>query len=153
MSRIPFRVLPIALTLVAHLRAAEAPEPVRVCTLLENPAAFDSKVVVVVGRYSFRQSGRTLSEEKCGEHPGGALRITFAKSDAPPTPERLDMDGSLVRKLLRSVQEHTSLTKFKFGSPDYDRWAVIYGRLETAKDGSHLICAGDSVVLFLVDRY
>ena len=155
MQHVLLRVVLIAAGTACRLAAADLPEPIRLCTLLENLTGYEGKVVVVVGRFSFRENRRTLSEDKCGNHPGGALRITFDKSDAPPTPERLDMDGTAVRKILKSVQQQTSLSKFKFGTADYDRWAVIYARVQNTKSdhaSPHLVCAGDSVLFFLVDR-
>jgi len=140
--------------LLPRLDAADAAEPLRVCALLANLTAYEGKIVVLVGRYSFRESGRTLSEEKCGEQPGGALHISFDKKSAPPTPESLDLDGTTVRKLLADIQRQTSLAKFKFGTPDYDRWAVVYGRVQHKPAGAapaQIVCAGDGVVHFLFE--
>jgi len=82
------------------------------------------------------------------------------------------VDAALLAQKLREVKLGTSLTKFRFGSPDYDSWAVVYGRLETRKDlvtdmadgtrnngfgygGSspaQLVCHGDAEVIFLNDE-
>lgn len=134
------------------LAALLTAEPIRVCDVLQNPTAFEGKTVALVGRYSFRQTERSLREEKCGASPGGAIRIEFDKKVAPATPDRLDFDGVVVQRLLKAVQQQTALAKFKFGTPDYDRWAVVYGRFETTKS-LRLVCVGDSVVMFIVDRY
>lgn len=53
------------------------------------------------------------------------------------------------------LRKRTSLGKFRFGSSDYDRWAVVYGRVESRKGESakkaaaDLVFRGDGVVLFL----
>lgn len=150
------RALLTAAVLISHLCAGDSPEPVRVCAVLEDMAAYDGKVVAIVGRFSFRPNGRSLSEDKCGVGSATALPIVFEKKIAPPTPEHLELDGAAVRQLLKSVQQHTALAKFKFGTPDYDRWAVVYGRVESNKSNhpspARIVCAGDSVVMFLVDR-
>jgi hypothetical protein len=145
-------ILLAALALTLPLIAADTPEPVRVCAIAENPEAFEGKVVAVVGRFSFRQTGRAISEEKCAGGQLASFRISFDKKLAPPTPEHLEMDGVAVRKVLKTVQQQTALAKFKFGTPDYDRWAVVYGRVEIARTPPQIVCAGDSVVMFLVDR-
>ena len=83
----------------------------------------------------------------------------------------LAVDGVLLAQKLRAVKLATSLTKFRFGSTDYDSWAVVYGRVETRKDlvaataggtrkngfgygessPARLVCHGDAVVVFLTD--
>jgi hypothetical protein len=145
-------------------------QPVRVCTVLQDPDAYAGKVVAVVGRFSFRRDGRFLSEESCGT-AGNSLPVAFDQKLAPKTPEHLEIEASLVTKLLKQIQQTTALAKFRFGTPDYDRWAVVYGRVEPGKqprtvvlntesvptplESKHidLVCAGDSVVMFIVDRY
>ena len=43
--------------------------------------------------------------------------------------------------------------KFKFGTPEYDRWAVVYGRVVAHKGdkkaAADLVFRGDGVILFL----
>jgi hypothetical protein len=136
--------------------------PVRVCDVLRDVGAYEGKVVAIVGRYSFRSNGRFLSEESCEEaqasdgHRPQVLHIAFDGKLAPKTPDRLQIDSGLVQRLLKTIQKQTSLAKFRFGTPDYDRWAVVYGRVEPApgkSTGIQLICIGDSVIMFIVDRY
>ncbi len=133
-----------------------AVQPVRVCSVLQDPRAYTGKVVAVVGRYSFRHDGRFLSEEICeGSTSGTVLPVSFSQKLAPPTPEHLEFASAVVRKLLKQIQQTTALAKFRFGTPDFDRWAVVYGRIEADKQAHPLtlICAGEGVVLFIVDRY
>jgi hypothetical protein len=161
------------------LHAAEpALQPVTVCEVLQDLAAYDGKVVAVVGRFSFRQNGRWLGEQNCarklviGEQEwANAFWVQYDPANAPKPPAVLAVDAELLARKLRAVRQATSLTKFRFGSTDYDTWAVIYGRVETRKDliavtaggirkngfgygessPARLVCHGDAVVVFLTD--
>ena len=142
--------------LTAAYGAEPALQPVRACDVLSNPAQYEGKVLAIVGRFSFRSTGRSLGEEACEGAPRASMRVGFDKASAPKTPEHLEIDSALVTKLVKTIQQRTALAKFKFGTPDFDRWAVVYGRMERGKrpeDPPQLLCAGDSVVMFLVDRY
>ena len=61
----------------------------------------------------------------------------------------------VVDKRLLAVQQHTTLGRFRFGSTDYDRWAVVYGRVEShkgedpAKFGASLVIRGNRMIIFL----
>ena len=62
---------------------------------------------------------------------------------------------SLNKKFAELVR-HSSLGKFRFGTPEYDRWAVVYGRVVARKgdadrEGSPPTCVfrGNGVVIFL----
>ena len=158
--------------------AEPALQPVTVCEVLQGLSAYDGKVVAVVGRFSSRQTGRWLGEQKCdrklvagGQEWPNAFWVTYDPAAAPEPPTVLAVDATLLAQKLRAVKLGTSLTKLPFGSPDYDNWAVVYGRVETRKDlvtvtGSgtrkngfgygesspaRLICHGDAVVIFLND--
>ena len=75
--------------------------------------------------------------------------------DGPKPPESFDLDGAAVHRKLAAMERHTSLGKFRFGTPDYDRWAVIYGRIESRKGDdakkapANLVYRGSGVILFL----
>ena len=158
--------------------AEPALEPVSVCEVLRDLAAYDGKVVAVVGRFSYRKSGRWLGEQKCaqkfvtdGQEWPNALWVTYDEN-APKPPAVLSVNAALLRQKLREVELGTSLSKLPFGSTDYDAWAVVYGRVETRKDlmlvtaGGHrrngfgygesspaqLVCHGEAVVVFLNDE-
>jgi hypothetical protein len=159
------------------LPAGEPPlQPVTVCEALQNLAAYDGKVVALVGRFSSRQTGRWLGEQKCGQklvtgdHAWpNAFWVSYDPAAAPKPPPVLAVDGVLLAQKLRQVKAATSLTEFRFGSSDYDSWAVIYGRIETRKQlievtpgGSRLLgfgymesspaqlaCHGEAVIVFL----
>ncbi len=166
-----------ALASCALLHGGEPPlQPVTVCEVLQDLAAYDGKTVAVVGRFSFRQTGRWLGEQKC-EHKlvtgdqewPNAFWVVYNPATAPKPPAVLAVDGVLLAKKLREVKLGTDLTKFRFGSSDYDNWAVVYGRVETRKDlltvtaggarkngfglgessPAQLVCHGDAVVIFL----
>jgi hypothetical protein len=169
----------IFLTLLcgALLHAAEPPlRPVTVCEVLQNLSAYDGQVVAVVGRLSFRRTGRWLGEQKCtqklvmgGQEWPNAFWVAYDPQNAPKPPAVLAVDAPLLAEKLREVKQGSSLTKLPFGSSDYDSWAVIYCRVETRKDlilltesgarkngfgygessPARLVCHGDAVVVLL----
>lgn len=155
-----------------RLCAGEAPlRPVRVCEVLENLGAWEGKAIAIVGRFSFRQSGRFVSEEGCAlKTQSSVMRVIFDPATAPKPPEKLEVDNTALHQELKEIKQHTSLGKIRFGSSEYDRWAVVYGRIEVRKDAEsiltpaaakqgapaaapvQLLCRGDGVVLFIADE-
>jgi hypothetical protein len=99
-------------------------------------------VVAVVGRFSYREAGRFLSEKMCdstknqGPPDPAAILVVYDSKSAPKPPQDLYYDRSLVDKELELIRRQTSLASFRFGSQDYDRWAVVYGRIEMNKDST-----------------
>ena len=90
--------------------------------------------------------------------PGGTpplLWLVEDSSDGPRPPADFELDAVALNRKLAGMRQHTSLGKFRFGTPDYDRWAVIYGRVETRKAEAarqapaNLVFRGSGVVLFL----
>ena len=167
----------LSLLYCAVAQAAEPRlQPVTVCEVLQDLSAYDGKVAAVVGRFSYRQGGRWLGEQKCArklvtgdqEWPN-AFWVEYNAADAPKPPAVLAVDSALLAQKLRDVKIGTALTRLPFGSSDYDAWAVVYGRIETRKDlvvsapggarkngfglGSsspaRLVCHGEAVVVFL----
>lgn len=169
--------------LAAVLTSAAAPccgqrpiAPVRVCDVLENLAAHDGKAIAILGRYSFRRAGRYLGEESCDRPPTAgdlvwptALRVVFDPKTAPSPAGDLEFNAASVYRNLKLIKEHTSLGRFRFGSDDYDRWAVIYGRIEMSKEfksasippgarksvfepaPAQVVATGESMILFLAE--
>ena len=153
------------------LIAAEArAEVVRVCDVVRDPGRYADKVVAVVGRFSYREGGRFISEETCeglktqDPAPPNGIPVFFDTKAAPKTPEGLSIDRNLVYRELEAIKRQTSLASFRFGSEDYDRWAIAYGRVETMKGPrpknydkklepapARLICASASMVVFLAN--
>ena len=158
--------------------ADPAQQPVTVCEVLRDLSAYDGKVVAVVGRFSSRQAGRWLGEQKCahkfvtgGQQWPNAFWVEYDPATAPKPPEVLVVNAVLLAQKVRKVKLDTSLTQLPFGSQDYDNWAVVYGRVETRKDliavtgggprkngfgygessPARLVCHGDAVVIFLND--
>jgi hypothetical protein len=138
--------------------ADTALEPLTVCEVLKDVSTHDGKAVAVLGRFSFRREGRTLNEESCGNpEPGGpplpnAIRLTDDSKSGPKPPDVYALDSSALNRKLKAIQEHTRLHTFRFGTADYDRWAVVYGRIESDKakpPGARLVYRGDGVILFL----
>ena len=140
-------ILCLGLSSLPSFPAPESPlQPQRVCEVLHDLLANEGKVLAVVGKFSFREAGRSLSEEKC------VLRIVFDSKSGPKAPTRLEIDAATVYKKLKLIKQHSSLGKPRFGSSDYDRWAVVYGRVETQKAPARIVCPGEAVVVFLADQ-
>jgi len=155
-------LLPIALAgvrLFAADAAAGSLEPVTVCELFEHKDALAGKPVLVVGRYSFREYGRFLSEKDC------VLRVLLDARNGPLPPDGFSVDSAAMSRKLAVVRRSTTLGSFRFGSSDYDRWALIYGRLETAsapqkhptarefdEDARQVLCHSETFVIFLHEQ-
>ena len=175
------RLAILCLTLVCPLIEGAEPalQPVTVCEVLQDLAAYDGKVVAVVGRFSYRQAGRWLGEQKCahkfvtgGQEWPNAFWVTYDPAMAPKPPDVLAVNAVVLAQKLREVKLATAFAKLPFGSADYDAWAVVYGRIEARKDlvvatangtrkngfgygessPARLICHGDAEVVFLSDE-
>jgi hypothetical protein len=155
-----FAYLPVLLCALAL--AADPPlVPLTVCEVLHDLASNQGKTVAVLGRYSFRESGRWMGEQACdggSPVPGGTpplLWLVEDSNDGPKPPGDFELDAVALQRKLALIQQHTSLGRFRFGSSDYDRWAVIYGRVETRKAEAakqapaNLVFRGSGVVVFL----
>ena len=138
--------------------AADPPlAPVTVCEILKDLPIQQGKDVAVLGRYSFRQSGRWIAEQACDpaspEPP--LLWLTEDSVSAPKPPDNFELDGAVLNRKFTHMRRRTSLGKFRFGSSDYDRWAVVYGRVMSRKGEAarqapaDLVFRGSGVVVFL----
>jgi len=165
------RWLPLAwaAALAAAAGHADAPAaapvlPLTVCEVLHDLPAETGKTVAVLGRYSWREKGSWVSEDTCDAappsapaHPQSPLPELWMTEDhtAPKLPDDYELDAAGVHKKLAEMQRHTALAKFRFGTPDYDRWAVIWGRIEprkadeTPKAAANLEYRGAGVIFFL----
>jgi hypothetical protein len=143
--------------------------PITVCEVLRDLPAQTGKTVAVLGRYSFRENGSWVSEDTC--LPAADAAPQAAGSTPPPPPPRelwmvedhtaprlpddYELDGPALHRKLSEMQRHTALAKFRFGTPDYDRWAVIWGRVaphkgdEAHKAAANLVYRGSGVIFFL----
>jgi hypothetical protein len=140
--------------------AADVLTPVSVCEVLSDLPAHEGKEVAVLGRYSFRRDGRWIGEESCGGSSNGSggpamLWLTENSDAGPKPPGNFELDaGALNRKFIDLIK-HTALGKFRFGTQDYDRWAVVYGRIvvrkgeEAKKAPAELVFRGSGVIIFL----
>ena len=157
--------------------AAEPPlEPVTVCEVLKDPKLYDGRVVALLGRYSYRAEGRWIGEEGCKAPEGTPsnpspeiIWLSYAPELAPRMASGYTVDGAAVADKIQLVKKSTNLRKFRFGSPEYDRWAVVYGRIKVEEKGAspaekkdakpqphssaaaELLYAGDGYVMFLRD--
>jgi hypothetical protein len=145
------------------LAAAEASfDPVPVCQATANWKEFDGRPVAILGRYSFRETGprkgRWLDQEACGDrNTHEFIRLALDQETAPKPPDPISIDEPALERKLAQIRQHTSLGKFRFGSADYDRWAIVVGRFEPHMEQSRgedfqLTYRGDGAVLFLADR-
>jgi hypothetical protein len=150
------RLVGCALMLAAFAGASDPPPalaPLTVCEVLADLPAHEGKNFAVLGRYSFRKDGRWIGEESCGGAPG----MLWLNEDAaaPRPPGNFDLDAAVLNKKFAEMVKHTFLGKFRFGQPEYDRWAVVYGRVaarkadEAKKASADLVFRGSGVVVFL----
>src|SRR5271169_4214512 len=155
------RCIALALTVAAFATAADPPiPPVTVCEIMADLPAHDGKDVAVLGRYSFRRDGRWIGEESCDPATTvpPMLWLTEDSTDGPKPPANFEFDAALLNKKFAALTRHTALGKFRFGNPEYDRWAVVYGRVVSRvshkadapqKAAAELIFRGNGVVVFL----
>lgn len=132
--------------------------PLSVCEVIRDLPANGGKDLAVIGRYSYRD-GRSLSlmEQACQPTVPVTpqLRLLQDANGGPKPPEAYQLSASAVYQKLADIRKRTQLGKFRFGTPDYDRWAVVYGRVEphatTGADApaADLVFRGNGVVLFL----
>ena len=137
--------------------AATAP-PATVCEVLAHPDDYSGKPVVVVGRFSFREYGRFISEKGC------VLRVVLDGKNGPVPPDSFAVDNAAASRKLAAVRKTTPLATFRFGSSEYDRWAMIYGRVEPVqtaeKHGTHefddasgqILCHSQTLLIFLREQ-
>ena len=157
-----WRLAYLPVLLCGFALAADPPlVPVGVCEVLRDLPSYEGKGVAVVGRYSFRESGRWMSEQACdagSPGPGGTpplLWLVEDSNDGPKPPGDFELDAAALNRKFAGIRQRTSLGKFRFGAPDYDRWAVIYGRVESRKAEAakqapaNLVFRGNGVVVFL----
>ena len=131
--------------------------PLTVCELLNELPMYDGKPVAVLGRYSFREKGRWLAEQSCDGQPlpDPTLWLVEDTNDGPHPPNNFQLDAATVERKLAEVRKRTALGKFRFGSSDYDRWALVYGKVESRRGEAaktapaDLVFRGDGVVVFL----
>src|SRR5215471_16079411 len=153
----PVFLIGILLLAVSAPGAEPALVPVTVCEILQDLPMYEGKPVALVGRYSFRQDGRWLGQEACELDPGtpATVWLTEDAREAPKPPADFELDGIMLARKLADIRKHTALGKFRFGTPDYDRWAVVYGRVEARKSdiakkaAAELVFRGDGVIIFL----
>jgi len=153
------RSISLALFVAAFAIAADPPiPPVTVCEILADLPAHEGKDVAVLGRYSFRHDGRWIGEQSC--EPATAvppmLWLTEDSAAGPKPSANLEFDVAVLNKKFAGLTRRTSLGKFRFGNPEYDRWAVVYGRVVSRKGDAaqkapaDLVFRGDGVIVFLI---
>ncbi len=147
---------------VALVCAAAAPadaplEPVSACEVLRDLPSYEGKNTAVFGRYSYRSNGRWIGEQACAPPISGPPELWLMEDtkDGPRPPDDFEIDGAQIHRKFADISKRTSLGKFRFGTPDYDRWAVVYGRVEPRKGDdakkapANLIFRGSGVIVFV----
>ena len=123
-----------------------------VCQATANRKDLGEKPVALLGRYSFREAGarkgRWLGQEGCS-----VVRLVVDARNAPKPSEPVAFNQPALEEKLAQIRRHTTLAKFRFGSADYDRWAVVIGRLESSgQQELQLVYRGDGAVFFLAEK-
>jgi hypothetical protein len=97
-----------------------------------------------------------MGEQSCPS--AGATPELWMVEDAkegPKPPEHLNLDSAALKSKFALVQRRSSLGNFRFGTSDYDRWAVVYGRVErrtpdaNRKAPANLVFRGSSVIIVI----
>jgi hypothetical protein len=152
--------LPVFLCVVGLAWSQDQVRTATVCELLVSQKTFDGQPVAVVGRYSLRETGRLLGEDDCS-YAGPAsstaakpavVTLRLDRSGAPHLAAAFAVEAPKLDEKVRLVHAHSRLENFPFGTPDYDRWAVVYGKFEMQANQparAVLRYAGDSYVIFL----
>jgi hypothetical protein len=128
-----------------------------VCEVLRDLPSHEGKTFAVFGRYSFRTTGRYIAEQSCTPAIDAPPELWLVEDpkEAPHPPADFEIDGVAVRRKFTDMSKHTTLGKFRFGTPDYDRWAVIYGRVEPRKGDeakkapANLVIRGSGVIVWV----
>ena len=152
------RYISLTLLLAAFALAADPPiPPVTVCEILADLPAHEGRELAVLGRFSFRRDGRWIGEQSCDPAitTSPVLWLTEESSAAPKPPANFEFDVAVLNKKFAALIRHTALGKFRFGNPEYDRWAVVYGRVVSRqgdparKAPADLVFRGNGVIVFL----
>ena len=142
----------------ACVTAADPPlTPVTVCEILADLPAYEGKPVAVLGRFSFRRDGRWIGEQACATGVTGPAMLWLDEDGpgGPKPPEDTEIEAAALNTKFASMTKRTTLGKFRFGSTDYDRWAVVFGRVEARKGeaaqkaAANLVFRGNGVITFL----
>ena len=137
--------------------AAAPITPLTVCEVLRDLPAQAGKNVAVLGRYSFREKGGSwVSEDVCEPAAGAPPQLPMAVDHTGPRlPDDYQLDGPALHRKWAEIERHTTLAKFRFGTPDFDRWAVVWGRVEIRKGddarkaAANLLYRGEGVIFLL----
>jgi len=159
LGSIVFRRLTLVSMLAAACVVAADPPltPVTVCEILADLHAHEGKDYAVLGRFSFRRDGSWMGEQACdpGVTAPPMLWLDEDSTGGPKPPGDFELEAAVLNKKFAALTKRTTLAKFRFGSTDYDRWAVVFGRVVARKGdaaqkaAANLVFRGDGVVTFL----
>lgn len=165
------RLFGIVCAFVATIASAAEPAlaPASVCDILRKPAEYAGRTVLLLGRFSFRDRGRFLSDKSCEAKTwASTIRVVIDSKSGPKPPEKLTVDSAVLDSKLSSIKKSTTLANFRFGSTDYDRWGLVYGEVEFSPEfpagappaakgefepaPGRIVCRGEALVVFIADR-
>lgn len=145
------RELLLLLCMATSALSQDVISTVTACEAVRGLPDLEGKPLAIAGRYSMRNGAHWISQE-CGAGKSVKLRLLLDAQEAPHLPQNAALNERAAQEKLRQVHRSTSLEKFRFGSPDYDRWAVVFGSLQRSGNEFHLSYRGDGVVFFYPDN-
>ena len=131
-----------------------------VCEVLGDLPAHEGKESRCSGGARFARTA-VGSASRVGD-PAGSTPLLWLTEDAvgaPKPPGHFELDAVALNHKFADILKHTALGKFRFGTSDYDRWAVVYGRVvarkgeDAKKAPADLIFRGSGVVIFLTTEH
>ncbi len=139
------------------LSAADKPPEVKtVCELIESSQSLDHENVLVLGRISKHGDERWIEEDACPQAGGSKLlAVRFDRQTGPLPSGDFALPAELLKTKFRTVEAHTALHEFKFGSGDFEQWGIVFGRVEmgagqSARASGTVVCRSEALV-FLWD--
>lgn len=120
----------------AHAQGTDNVSILSVCEVMNDLLLHNGQTVIVVGRFGRSDEGSWLDQDWSTKpivnglewHASIALVDMMPSAEPPPTPKHFRWDTQLLLSKLMEVKPTTTLQTFKHCS---DKWAAIYGRLET----------------------
>jgi hypothetical protein len=85
--------------------------------------------VLIAGRISKRGNRRYIGEDGC-DGGGRELSIQFDAANGPMPPDSFGVSTAEVKRKFDTIIPHTALREFRFGTGEYERWAMVLGRVE-----------------------
>jgi hypothetical protein len=94
------------------VRPVSAPlAPLGVCEVLRDLAGLAGKAIPVLGRYSYRENGRWMSEQACDPAAPAPAELWLLESstDGPMPPRDYEIDAVVLKRKRIEMERRTSL--------------------------------------------